>query len=670
LNQLSARAITLVRSLLARAQPRFRRVSAVAGLCLLTLLLVQCLPAPATPPPEELAASCGTFDSRPVRRVTYEYSTAPFQKDPFGGGKYIGKLLMDDAKPELDSDDTWARAVHREVREADKYYRSLQAAGYGKWDGCYGKEATQPILTSVVHHPSFTGFQGKPFAETFYMDSHVTQMAVTHELAHGVVERTAPLDDSQPETAAIWESLSDTFAALMVDKYDLRDINGIHRSLSDPGNPKAQGQGIDHITAYPGTDKYANAGILNKAMYLLVKGGTHPATIIRQGDVVYQPVAVAGIGKSRVERIYFHALNRDYLKARSTFRDFAAGVIKACRDLADSDPAKDIKESHCTQVINAFLAVGVLPPDPATATPVASPTVPAPTITPTLTPAPAATATVTPAVVVGPRGDEPTGLIAFTSYMGSNKEVFLVNPAGVGRRQLTRAAGEPYSSSPGNAQWLPDGSGLLYQDGRILKRINVDGTGDSVVQKDFYYDLTLAPDGSSFVTHSIGKGNDLDLFVSSLDDGAMLNITNHERADSWPAWSPDGLRIVFASNRASDGPKKDLYIVGRDGSNLVHLTQGESDDISPDWSPDGAAITYTCDHHICVINVDGSGLRQLTETINWDDQPTWSPDGNWIGFYRFISPNGGGIYIVRSDGTEERVVTQTKDDFEPQWSPR
>ncbi len=665
-----ARFVTSVILNLERTRPLFRRVIAVAGLCLLALMMVQCSPRLITPQAEELAASCNTFDPRPVRRVTYEYSTAPFQKDPFGGGKYIGKLLMDDAKPELDPDDTWARAVHREVREADKYYRSLQAAGYGIWDGCYGKDATQPILTSVVHHPSFTGFQGKTFAETFYTDSHITQMAVAHELAHAIVERTAPLDYSQVETAAIWESLSDTFAALMVDRYDLRDIDGIHRSLSDPGNPKAQGQGIDHITAYPGADKYANAGILNKALYLLVKGDTHPATIIRQGDVVYQPVAVAGIGKSRVERIYFHALNRDYLKARSTFREFAEGVIKACRDLVGSDPAKDIKESHCTQVRNAFLAVGVLPPDPATATPVVSPTVPAPTITPTLTLAPTATAIVTPAVVVGPRGDEPTGLIAFTSYMGSDKEVFLVSPDGAGRRQLTKASGESLTSGPGNAQWLPDGSGLLYQDGKLLKRIGVDGAGDTIIRSPFYYTLRLAPDGNTFATHWITDAHEPDLFVSSLDDETMLNITRNKANEVWFAWAPDSQWIVFATNINGNGTRNDLYIVGRDGSNLVQLTQGESDDISPAWSPDGAAIAYTCDHRICVVNVDGSGLRQLTDTINWDDQPTWSPDGNWIAFTRFISPNGGGIYVVRSDGTEERVVTQTKDDFEPRWSPR
>jgi hypothetical protein len=362
-----------------RSHPAPRGVMLVL-LILLALLATHCTPGSAPAPPEGLAASCGTFDARPVRRVTYTYSTAPFQKDPFGGGKYIGKLLMDDTKPELDTDDTWARAVHRNVRAADQYFRNLQAAGYGAWDGCYGEAATLPMVTSVVHHPSFTGFQGKPFSEIYFTDKHVTQMAVTHELAHGVVERTAPLevvdiplDVAQLETAAIWESLSDTFAALMTDSYEVRDINGLVRSLHNPPDPDAQDPGLDHTPVNLGLDKYANAGVLNKAVYLMVKGDTHP-------------VAVTGIGKSRVERIYFHALNRDVLKPHATFAEFAAVVINSCKDLAQSSASTGIRPSDCVEMGKAFSAVGISPAELAGATPTVVPT-PRPTLSaPTSTP--------------------------------------------------------------------------------------------------------------------------------------------------------------------------------------------------------------------------------------------------------------------------------------------
>src|SRR5262245_17279780 len=62
----------------------------------------------------------------------------------------------------------------------------------------------------------------------------------------------------------------------------------------------------------------------------------------------------------------------------------------------------------------------------------------------------------------------------------------------------------------------------------------------------------------------------------------LVRLTNNNASDEGPAWSPDGSRIAFASNR--DG-KTEIYVMDADGSNVKRLTNNLSDDFSPKWSP-------------------------------------------------------------------------------------
>ena len=58
----------------------------------------------------------------------------------------------------------------------------------------------------------------------------------------------------------------------------------------------------------------------------------------------------------------------------------------------------------------------------------------------------------------------------------------------------------------------------------------------------------------------------------------------------WPSWSPDGSRIVFASDRDGDF---EIYLMDRDGANVTQLTHNSAEDWDPAWSPTGAAIAFT-----------------------------------------------------------------------------
>jgi TolB protein len=70
------------------------------------------------------------------------------------------------------------------------------------------------------------------------------------------------------------------------------------------------------------------------------------------------------------------------------------------------------------------------------------------------------------------------------------------------------------------------------------------------------------------------------------DGGNVPLLTDHYSAqDWWPAWSPDGTRIIFQSNRDGTG-YGEIYVMNADGSNATRLTDDDSArDEMPAWSP-------------------------------------------------------------------------------------
>jgi DNA-binding winged helix-turn-helix (wHTH) protein len=72
----------------------------------------------------------------------------------------------------------------------------------------------------------------------------------------------------------------------------------------------------------------------------------------------------------------------------------------------------------------------------------------------------------------------------------------------------------------------------------------------------------------------------------------LVRLTNNNAMDCEPAWSPDGSRMAFWSNR--DGGKE-IYVMDANGSNVKRLTNNLADDVNPTWSPDGLKILYESD---------------------------------------------------------------------------
>jgi Tol biopolymer transport system component len=162
-----------------------------------------------------------------------------------------------------------------------------------------------------------------------------------------------------------------------------------------------------------------------------------------------------------------------------------------------------------------------------------------------------------------------------------------------------------------------------------------------------------------------GTWNQSEVYSINVDGSGETRLTESPGLDGFPAWSPDGERIAFISDR--DG-NWEIYTMDADGSNQRRLTRTpEEDEGFPAFSPDGEEIAYVTNPidnpAIHVMNADGSGGERLTSG-NW---PTWSPDGARISYTSYA--NGERIHVIDADGSDTRRLAGNAGDSEGAYSP-
>ena len=105
----------------------------------------------------------------------------------------------------------------------------------------------------------------------------------------------------------------------------------------------------------------------------------------------------------------------------------------------------------------------------------------------------------------------------------------------------------------------------------------------------------IAPDGSQIVFTrgfvDVKKDQNASLlWIVDAKGERLRQLTEGTFRDSAPAFSPDGKRIAFLSNRSGS---TQIHVMWLDTRETSQLTRFEFDASAPIWSPDGTRIAFT-----------------------------------------------------------------------------
>jgi WD40-like Beta Propeller Repeat len=166
-------------------------------------------------------------------------------------------------------------------------------------------------------------------------------------------------------------------------------------------------------------------------------------------------------------------------------------------------------------------------------------------------------------------------------------------------------------------------------------------------------DAAYAPDGDRIAYVSDKDGN-AEIYVMNADGSESRRLTQTAATEAAPTWTPDGKRIVYASNAAATGTGTfHLWMMNADGTNRRQLTSGAQSDFQPAVSPDGRTIAFTTDrggnYDIYLMDLDGENVRPFTRTPAPETTPVWLYDGRLAYLLQQPEKNTVNSHVMRAD---------------------
>ena len=193
-----------------------------------------------------------------------------------------------------------------------------------------------------------------------------------------------------------------------------------------------------------------------------------------------------------------------------------------------------------------------------------------------------------------PRWSPDGRYLSFTATRNdTTSQVWALDRRGGEAQQLTEV-----EQGVGGHEWSPDGTRLVLTI-RDPEEEDDEDEKENKPRDPWVIDrLQFKRDGRGYLTGD----RHTHLYTFELATETLTQITSGSWDEAQPAWSPDGTRIAFVSNRTEDpdaNSNSDVWVVAADntdeGATLLRLTDYEGGDSQPAWSPDGAWVTYVTD---------------------------------------------------------------------------
>lgn len=243
-----------------------------------------------------------------------------------------------------------------------------------------------------------------------------------------------------------------------------------------------------------------------------------------------------------------------------------------------------------------------------------------------------------------------SGLIALTLRDQNGKlQIFTIDANGTNKKQLT------FEGESGRPDWSPDGKKIVFMSIRNgaagVWVMNLGGANQQLLAEGVAPDWS--PDGKQIAFTHEDNNRVPQIWTVNSDGTHLTQLTHSNTYKIAPSWSPDGKEIVFVSPQnftSSSHPQPELAMVKSDGTNERILTTQDRVNI----------------------RVNAPGDTTICETALDANAPSWSPVENKIAFWSGIENQYGQIWIIKSDGTGSKQLTEDcghRNSDDPSWSP-
>ncbi len=180
----------------------------------------------------------------------------------------------------------------------------------------------------------------------------------------------------------------------------------------------------------------------------------------------------------------------------------------------------------------------------------------------------------------------------------------------------------------------------------------------------------LSPDGRKLAVDVFDPVHDAsDIWVYDTASGTGTKFVSGTQAhETNPIWSPDGSRIVFASDRKAKGVRFNLWIKPLEGGKEEPFGDAGENRTPEDWSRDGRVVSFQAipisgrrNFQLWILDT-GAGNRASPFAVEALAQGNsrFSPDGRWIAYgsdesgraevYVRPFPSGSGTWQVSTSG--------------------
>jgi eukaryotic-like serine/threonine-protein kinase len=184
-----------------------------------------------------------------------------------------------------------------------------------------------------------------------------------------------------------------------------------------------------------------------------------------------------------------------------------------------------------------------------------------------------------------------------------------------------------------------------------------------------YLNPRLSPDGRRVAVGIAEQESQVWLYDLMRD--TLTRFTFEGNVNGYPAWTLDGKRIAFISNK--EGPLNIFWQLADGSGGLERLTTSDDTQTPNSWSADGQLLAFneinpTTGIDVWVLRMSDRKAQPFLRTPFNESAPRFSPDGRWLAY---VSDESGRyeVYVQPYPGPGGKWQISTEGGTEPAWNP-